>query len=187
MKNILKTTLLCSMFFGTFTFAQVSQWQIVREDSTITFTGTQNDAPVKGEFTGFDGQIYFDEKNLKESHVNFSVDMNSVKASFAELASMLKTLDWFDTTDFPTATFTSTEITPKAANQYQVTGDLKIRDKKSPITFLISVDQNTPNKLLVKGETNIKRTTYGVGQGDWADTKEIKDDVKVNFKIDLKK
>jgi polyisoprenoid-binding protein YceI len=186
-KHILRISFLSSLFLSPLTFAQVPQWQIVPEDSTISFIGTQNDAPVKGEFKKFDGKINFDENNLKESHVSFTVDMNSVMASFKELGSILKAQDWFDATDFPVATFTSSEFTHKDGNHYQVAGQLKIRDKSSPITLMVSVDQNTPDKLLVKGETQIKRTTFGIGQGDWSDTKEIKDDVKVNFNLDLKK
>jgi polyisoprenoid-binding protein YceI len=187
MNNFFKMILICSTIFGSFAFAQAPQWQIIRDDSTISFTGTQNNAPVTGEFKSFDAKIHFDEKNLKESHVSFTVDMNSIKGSFAELASMLKASDWFDTSSFPTARFTSTTFTHQEGNQYQVLGELEIRDKKAPITLFITVDQNTPTTLLVKGETTIKRTIFGVGQGDWSDTKEVKDDVKVNFNLDLKK
>lgn len=187
MKVFFKTIFLCSMFWGAFAFAQAPQWQIIREGSTISFTGTQNNAPVTAEFTSFDAKIYFDENNLKDSHVNLTVDMNSIKGSFVELTSMLKTSDWFDTSTYPTATFTSTTFTHQEGNQYQVSGELAVRDKKAPITLLIRVDQNTPTALLVKGETDIKRTMFGVGQGDWSDTKEVKDDVKVNFNLHLKK
>jgi polyisoprenoid-binding protein YceI len=186
MKNFLKTIFFSSIFWGVFAFAQVPQWQIIREGSTISFAGTQNNAPVTAEFTSFDAKIYFDENNLKDSHVNFTVDMNSIKGSFVELISMLKTSDWFDTSSYPTAKFTSTAFTHQEGNQYQVSGELEVRDKKAPITLLITVAQKTPTTLLVKGETDIKRTMFGVGQGDWSDTKEVKDEVKVNFTLHLK-
>ncbi len=167
-------------------FAQAPRWQIVKEDSTIRFTGTQNNAPISGEFKSFDGNINFDSNNLKESKVNLKIDMNSVSAGFVELSSMLKTLDWFDSAKFPQASFESKEII-KDGNHYQIKGDLKVRDKQSPIVVNAVLDENTANKLKIHGTTIISRTQLGVGQGEWANTAEIKDEVKVNFNLELKR
>ncbi len=167
--------------------AEVSTWQIVPDKSKISFTGTQNNAPVKGEFKKFSGDIHFDPNKLNESHVNMVVEMNSVTGGFAELASILKTADWFDATKFPEGTFNSTEITKVNDKNFKIKGDLSVRDKKEPVTFDVILDENSPSEMRLHGTTNIKRTTLGVGQGDWADTGQVRDDVKVDFVLDLKK
>src|SRR5262249_22018604 len=47
----------------------------------------------------------------------------------------LKGADFFDAAKFPTATFKSTKITSKGKGEFEVTGDMTIRDKKQTITF----------------------------------------------------
>jgi len=55
------------------------------------------------------------------------------------------------------------------------------------VTVKFTVENSQSNEMTVKGTTTIKRTVFGVGQGDWADTKEVKDDVKVDFILNLKR
>lgn len=181
--TILSVSLLCCCFP---VWADVPSWQIVPNASVIKFTGTQNNAPISGEFKKFDGDIKFDANNLNESKIKLIVDMNSVSAPFEELSSMLKTLDWFDTATFPQATFESTQITLEKKG-FLVKGDLKVRDKKSPIQVEVSLDESAPDKMKLHGTTTVSRTAFGVGQGEWASTSEVKDDVNVNFNIELKR
>ncbi len=183
MNKIMATLLVGVLSFAGLAFAQAPIWQIVK-GSTIKFTGTQNNAPISAEFKKFDGDIQFDPNNLKESKVKLTVDMDSVTAGFAELATMLKTMDWFDTTTFPHATFESTDISADKKG-YLVKGELKVRDKKSPISIDVVVDENTPTKMKLHGTTQLSRTAFGVGQGDWADTSDVKDEVKVEFNLEL--
>lgn len=174
------------MLFCLEALAQAPSWEIQPSASTIKFTGTQNNAPVSGEFKNFSGDIKFDANNLKDSKIKLTVDMNSVSAGFQELATMLKTMDWFDVAKFPNATFESTEIVPDKKG-FLIKGDLKVRDNKAPIQVKVLIDENSPNKMKLHGTTMLSRTKFGVGQGDWANTSEIKDEVDVKFNIELKK
>jgi polyisoprenoid-binding protein YceI len=44
-------------------------------------------------------------------------------------------------------------------------------------------ETSSNDKVKVKGSLIIKRTVFGVGQGEWASTKEVKDDVVVDFVV----
>ncbi len=175
-----------SILISLSSFAQAPSWQIVPNSSVIKFTATQNNAPVTGEFKKFDGDIIFDANNLKESKIKLTVDMDSVSAGFQELAAMLKTIDWFDTTAFPEASFESTLIMPDKKG-FLIKGDLTVRDKKSPIQVEVVLDESTPNAMKLHGAAILSRTAFGVGQGEWANTSEVKDEVNVNFNIELKR
>ena len=48
----------------TYTYAGVTTWQIVPHQSSITFTVSQNNAPITGEFKNFAGNISFIQINL---------------------------------------------------------------------------------------------------------------------------
>lgn len=176
---ILSTILL----FPVCAFSSATQWQIQQDKSQLTFTATQNDAPVSGQFTKFDGEIYFDENHLAESHVEMTIDMNSVTASYSDLVDTLKMPDWFNVKVFPTAKFKASTFTKKADHTYEAAGTLTIRDKLQPIILTFTIQDMTQMATHVNGKATIKRLLFGVGQGEWASTAEVKDDVQVTFAL----
>lgn len=181
----LPTLLATALLFPSITFAETATWQIMPSDSAVNFTATQNNAPVKGSFKTVEGKILFSANDLKDSKVDIKIDMNSVNTSYKELVDTLKMADWLDVAKFPEAHFTSNKITKVKNDDYLASGTLQIRDKKMPLDVNFTVKEPTKNELKVNGETTIKRTTFGVGQGDWASTDEVKDEVKVSFDLKL--
>lgn len=161
----------------------VTTWQIVPKDSTLTFTATQNNAPVSGKFNQFDGDIQFDPADLTKSQIKISVDLNSVATAYKDVGDTLKTSDWFNVKIFPKAEFKANEFSKTGDQTYTAKGTLSIRDKIVPTTLTFTLDEYTDTKAHAKGEAVIKRTAFGVGQGEWSDTNAIKDDVKINFVI----
>ncbi len=166
----------------TMCIASVPAWKIIPTQSTLTFTATQNDAPVTGQFKSFTGDINFDPKQLSGSHVKITIDTSSISDPYNQLSDTLKTPDWFDVQKYPQAIFQSTEFVKTGNNTYQSKGNLTLRDKTLPVTLVFSFIQ-APTKVIFAGSTAIKRRAFGVGQGEWADTKTVKDDVKIDFTI----
>ncbi|OGT53173.1 MAG: hypothetical protein A3E84_00880 [Gammaproteobacteria bacterium RIFCSPHIGHO2_12_FULL_42_13] len=166
-----------------FANAAAPAWQIVPNESSITFTGIQNDAPASGKFKKFSGTIHFDPDRLNESKVRIVIDMNSVSTSYSDFTSTLVTEDWFNVKLFPEAIFEATTLKKTGDSQYQAAGTLTIRDKTVPVTLSFESKKLSETKALVKGNTTLKRTMFGIGQGEWADTDAIKDDVQVNFNM----
>lgn len=163
--------------------AAVQKWEILKDKSTITFTATQNNSPVTGEFKDISGEINFDSNQLSLSNVNIVIDMNSVTTSYAEIATTLKTAEWFDVKTFPKATFKATSFNKLGENSYQATGLLTLRDKSSTITLPFELKQITPLTTEAKGQVEIQRSTFGIGRGEWASTDNIKDEVKITFTL----
>lgn len=159
------------------------QWNIVPEESELSFSATQNDAPVTGEFKKFTGTIFVDPKDLKNSSIDILVDIHSLTASYGILKETLVTPDWLNADNFPKAEFKATQFEKTGNNTYKADGTLTIRNQSAPVTLSFTADQPTPNKGIVVGSTVIKRSTFGVGQGEWSSTKEVKDDVTIHFKV----
>ncbi len=166
-----------------FTLAAIPAWQIVPNESTLSFTATQNGAPVTGEFKTFTGNINFDTGNLAGNNVKIIVDTTSIKDAYNQLADTLKGKDWFDTNHFPQAIFQANTFTKTGDKSYEAKGTLTIRDKTLPVTLTFTQEEYSPIKARVKGTTTIKRTAFGVGQGEWADTNTVKDDVRIDFTV----
>jgi polyisoprenoid-binding protein YceI len=165
--------------------AQTTLWHIVTNKSNLTFKAIQNNAPVTGSFKTFSGDIVYDPDHLAKSHAHVTVDMNSITASYKVLEDTLKTSDWFDTKRFPQSVFTTHDIKKISNNSYQVKGDLTIRDKTLPITLICTLNDYSKTNARIDGSTHLKRTAFGVGNGEWAKTDSIKDDIEVQFSLIL--
>ena len=164
-------------------FANATHWQIVPAESSLQFTATQNNSPVKGQFKKFSGDIQFDPNQLTTSQVKIIIDINSVSASYKELVDTLKTPDWFDIKLFPNAEFKATQFKKIDDKSYQADGNLTIRDKTIPTTLTFTLDEYTPTKAHVSGKTLLKRSDFGIGRGEWAKTDDVKDEVTVTFTL----
>jgi polyisoprenoid-binding protein YceI len=186
MKRILTGIIVLSAFSAA--HAAPSSWEINPAESSITFTATQNNSPVSGKFKDFKADISADTNQLSSSHIHIVVNTNSVSTSYAMIGDALKTSDWLDTKKFPEAVFDADAFTQTGKNTYQAKGTLTLRGKTLPIVLNFEADTSTTkDKAVVKGSTLLKRTAFGVGQGDWSKTTEIKDDVTINFVITASK
>ncbi|MBI2785907.1 MAG: YceI family protein [Legionella longbeachae] len=169
--------------FATIYATTIPHWKIISDKSTLNFTATQNGAPVNGEFKKFDGEIKFDPAQLNSSQIKITVDMNSVSSSYAQVADTLKTADWFNVKSYPKAVFKASHFVKTGNNSYQASGNFTLRDKTVPITLNFVLDEYSATQSRVHGDTTIKRTAFGVGQGEWANTNTIKDDVQIHFTL----
>jgi len=162
------------------TFA--TQWQLIPQESSINFTATQNNAPVTGEFKTFRGESNFDPAHLDKSNVKVIVEINSITASYSDLAETLKSADWFDASRYPQAIFTANHFDKMPDNSYQAHGTLTIREITMPITLTFTL-KNDGTKVQAQGSTLLSRTQFGIGRGEWTATDAVKDEVSVNFII----
>lgn len=167
--------------------ASEQAWHIESGGSALSFVATQGGSPVRGEFRKFTGEIHFDPAQLNRSSAKIVVDIDSVSSSSFIVARELKSADFFDADHYPHAVFTATRFTHIAANNYQAVGTLTIRDKSAPIKLRFVLDSFTKDKAHVYGETAIKRSTFGVGRGEYAKTDDIKDNVGIHFIVSATK
>ena len=96
--------------------------------------------------------------------VTFTAQVASLTTSDAHLQTHLKTPDFLDVDEFPTATFTSTEIkagSDVAGMTHTVSGDLTIRGQTKRVTFPATIAL-TPTAVTAKTEFTIDRRDFGV-------------------------
>ncbi|CDZ77406.1 hypothetical protein BN59_01689 [Legionella massiliensis] len=186
LRNLMLPTL---TLVSTLAIADTANWQVVPAESTLSFTATQNNAPVTGQFKTFTAEL---KCNLAQpetcgSNIKIVVDINSVSDAYNQLSDTLKTAEWFDTKDFPKAVFQTSQVSKTGDKAYEAKGSLTIRDKTQPVTLSFNQTDGTDSKVVFKGTTTIKRTAFGVGTGEWADTNAVKDDVQINFTLSAAK
>lgn len=155
-----------------------SSVSIDREQSYLAFTGTKQNFTVSHqcEFEDFDIQITLDEAtpgDLTKAKVTLDIDMNSLKTDSDGLTGHLKRADFFDVEQFPKASFVSSSITSSGEHQYEITGDLTIRDQTKTITFASTIT----NDYAVMKHT-LDRMDFGVGAPD-----KVDDPIPVELKL----
>jgi polyisoprenoid-binding protein YceI len=90
--------------------------------------------------------------------------------------------DWFNSAQYPKATFTSSAIKAVGPGKLNVTGQLFIKGKTAEVSFPLSV--KTDGKIQVfDGELPIKRLAFNIGEGEWKDTSMVADAVTIKFHV----
>jgi polyisoprenoid-binding protein YceI len=163
-------------------------WQ-VEDGSRIGFTALQQGSPVAGGFDRFTAAIDFDPNDLGHSRIEVEIDTASITTGHKDRDTALRSAAFFDVGQWPTARFTSAKLTRRSGHAYEAHGKLTIRDVTKdvvlPFELTIGDAPDASGKLLAeaKGELTISRLDYGVGQGDWASTKTVGEDVVIRIEI----
>jgi len=92
---------------------------------------------VRGHFTSVRTAIDLREDDFTASSVEATIDAHSLVTNDARRDAHLKSPDFLDVERFPTITFKSTRIERAAHDEYQMTGDLTIRDLTRPVTLAV--------------------------------------------------
>ncbi|MFW0777001.1 MAG: YceI family protein [Rickettsiales bacterium] len=189
MKKALISFAVAAISFVTPAFAEVSSYDVVKHKSLVRFFAIQNGAPVEGRFDEYTMDIKFSPDDVENSKIVVEIDMASLRTAREDVSTNLKLPEWLSTELFPKAKFVSKKInrTP-STNNYYADGDLTLRGKTMPVTINFQMeDLINKDFALAKGSATLHRLDFGVGQGEWADDKVIKNEVRVDFRIVAKK
>ncbi len=178
---------------------------------------------VEGIFSEYEGRAQISQTNFADSKIQFKVKIASIKTKAIKvennlegamssamgggivntLASMdsmrdshLKSADYFDSANFPEASFRSISISPgKSSNEYVLKGKLTIHGISQTGEFdlkPIKQYQDAQNKkhTVFEAKTSFNRNDFGVGVTAGqvtllGHTIKIKDDVTMNVSLDM--
>ena len=182
MNRLLKSTLVTLL--ATAALAGHAQQKLLPAQSEILFVSRQMGVPVEGRFKKFDAQISFDTAKLDASKVAFSVDIGSATLGAPEPDAELPKPAWFNVAKFPQATFTSSAIKALGGGKFEVAGKLAIKGQTRDVVVPVSMVQ-AGAVTTASGALPIKRLAFHIGEGEWADTSTVADDVQIKFKFAL--
>ena len=151
----------------TLTKPEAGTWTIDPAHTRIGFVARHLVASkVRGSFQSFGGTIEVAD-DLTQSNVDVSIDTASITTNAADRDNHLRSGDFFDVENFPTMKFTTTKIEDLGDGNYQVTGDLTIKDVTKPVTldttFLGIINDPWGNaKAMLEASTKINRENWGL-------------------------
>jgi len=156
----------------------------VQASSEIAFVTKQMGVPVEGKFGKFTAQIVLDPKKPETGNVSFSIDTGSARFGSAELDSEVPKPAWLNVAKFPQATFQSTAVKAAGPGKFEVAGKLSIKGAAQNVVVPVQVTQAGPTSTAT-GTFTIKRLEFKVGEGEWADTSMVANDIQIRFKLAL--
>ena len=134
----------------------------------------------RGRWDKKQGTVQLD-KAAKTGKVDLTIDMASINTGTDAFSKHLRSPDFFDTENFPTATFSADKFTFNGDKVSEVSGTLTLMGKTNPVTLKAS-NFNCYQSPMLKREVcggdfegTIDRTAYGVNYGiQWGFPKEVR-------------
>ena len=155
------------------------------DKSEIRFVSKQLGVNVEGRFRKWKANIVFLPKNLAKSKAEFDIDLGSIDLASDESETEIKSPLWFNTAKFPVAHFASTSIKNVGGDKYEIVGKLTLKGVTKDVVVPIALKKDATGNSVAEGSFPLKRTDYKVGEGMWADTEMVADDVVVRIRMVL--
>ena len=96
---------------------------------------------------------------------------------------MLVGPDFFNTGDQPEARYQASRFSALGVNRYRAEGTLTLNGKSRPVPLDFTWTAGTP--AVLEGRATLKRLDFGIGEGDWADTDLLPNEVEVITRLEL--
>ena len=158
--------------------------QVLPAQSEISFVSKQMGVPVEGKFKQWTAQISFDPKKPETGKIGFTIQTGSASFGSAETDAEVPKAPWFNVAKFPQASFQSSSIKALGGTRFEVQGALLIKGATQTVVVPVTVSQAGATSTAT-GSFVIKRLDFKIGDGEWADTSMVANDVQVKFKLAL--
>jgi len=150
--------------------------------SSVTATFKQMGVPVEAKFKQFSAQIDYDAAKPAASKASVEIATASFDLGDAEYNKEVAKKEWFNTAQFPKASFVSSSIAPAGAGKLTVSGKLTIKGRSADVSFPLSV-KSEGGRQVFEGQLPIKRLAFNIGEGEWKDTSMVADEVVIKFRV----
>ncbi|MGD1843630.1 MAG: YceI family protein [Thermonemataceae bacterium] len=170
-----------------------TQWNIDPTHSEILFrVRHMMVSNVTGAFNTFEGSLESETEDFTEARIQFTAQVDSISTNNTQRDEHLRSKDFFDASRFPQLTFVSSTFTKQSEENYQLTGNLTIRDKTKPVTLTVvyngtAVDPYGQTKAGFEISGKINRKDFGL---TWSAVTEagnvvVSEEVKLVMNIQL--
>jgi polyisoprenoid-binding protein YceI len=143
----------------------------------VSFEVKQAGAPFRGTFRRFGGTLCLAQERVVR--IDVWLEPTSVTTELPEIDAALKDKEFFDVAAFPRITFASQAVDVRDDRQL-ARGTLAIKGKRRQVEvpFRVRAGGELPS---VAGAIMLNRLDYDIGTGEWADTRWLAADVKIEF------
>ena len=152
-------------------FAEAEKYTLDSSHSQIVFTYNHLGFSTSyGMFSGFAGEIMFDQATPASSSVTVSFPVKTMLTGWQERFDHFMSPDFFGATDDEMVTFTSTAIEVTGEKTAKITGDLTLNDVTKSVVLDATLNQVGEHPMAKKpwagfnATTTLLRSDYNLGQ-----------------------
>ncbi|MDD2741845.1 MAG: YceI family protein [Rhodocyclaceae bacterium] len=115
------------------------------------------------------GKVVLDQAQ-RTATVDIVIDTKSVNTGFPTFNEHIQGVDFLDTTQYPTATFKSTQVIFDGDRPARIEGNLTLKGVTKPVTLTITSFKAMPHPMLKKdaiganATTTVKRSDFNAGK-----------------------
>ena len=157
-------------------------WKVDNSASKLGITATINGAPVEGRFEKFTARIDFDPEKPEAADIRVNIDLSAVRMNAPQQTAALASAGWFNTAQYPAATFTSTRIRATGPNRFEMSAALTLKGRTVPVTLPFTFT-TTGSRGHATGEFVIMRNDFSVGTGPFSSGSSV--GLKVRLSVDI--
>ncbi len=142
MKTIIATTALATTMFATAAMATSNSYTLDASHSQIVFSYDHlGYSTTYGMFSGFEGEIEFNQEDPAASSVNVSFPVRTMLTGWEARFDHFMSGDFFDAAEDEMVTFTSTSIEVTGDDTALITGDLTLNGITKPVVLDTTLNQ----------------------------------------------
>ncbi|MEM7470022.1 MAG: YceI family protein [Pseudomonadota bacterium] len=178
------------MAFGTAAFADAEKYTLDASHSQIVFSYNHlGFSTTYGMFSGFEGEIMFDEADPATSSVSVSMPVMSMFTGWEQRDGHFMSGDFFGASEDDLVTFTSTSIEVTGDTTAKITGDLSMNDVTKSVVLDAVLNKAGDNPMAgvpwlgFDATTSVMRSDFGLG----AFAPAISDEVKIVISLEAQK
>jgi polyisoprenoid-binding protein YceI len=171
--------------------AQTSTWVPDKAHSEVDFSILHMSlSNVHGRFGNIGGSITLNDADITKSSVNMTIDVTTVDTGQNARDNDLKSANFFDVAQYPTATFVSTSVA-KSASGLTVMGNLTLHGITKPVTLEVDGPTGPVPGVDKKphagysATTTLDRTAFGIGTKYPA--MMLGNEIKLSIELDVAK
>jgi polyisoprenoid-binding protein YceI len=174
---------------------ETTKWNLDTMHSEINFkVKHMMIANVSGGFTSFNVNVETPGEDFSKAKIDFTADAASINTNNEQRDGHLKSPDFLDTEKFPQLVFNSKEIVKKTDEDFELKGDLTIKDVTKPVSLTVNFGGigkdpygNTKAGFTVEGKVNRKEFGLNWNAALEAGGVLVGEDLKLMAEIQLAK
>jgi polyisoprenoid-binding protein YceI len=174
------------------THVMAHEWKTDPFHSGILFEIKHIYSTVRGHFSNFTGDVFFNPDNLEKSKFDFVVKVDGINTNNGKRDNHLRSGDFFDSGKYPVMTFKSSRISHASGNKYVLEGKMNIKDvtKDMVLEFIYLGQKENPfkkNEMVAGFDTrfSINRLDYHVGNGKFHKMGVVGKDVDILITLEV--
>jgi len=191
MNHFLRATALgAALFSASAALAEAEKYMLDASHSQIVFSYDHlGFSTTWGMFSGFEGEIMFDQANPAASSVSVSMPVKSMLTGWEGRFQHFMSKDFFDAADDEMVSFASTGIELTGESTAKITGDLTLNGVTKPVVLDAVLNKTGDHPMANKpwagfsATTSVLRSDFGLGMF----APYVSDEVAIQISIEAMK